>query len=74
MQLWNWKGLDIVNAHERDVSVYVEGMKIGLDLVSSGKVDLASLITHRFPLDEINSAFGIAARKAEGYVKGTIDL
>src|SRR3954471_10831711 len=27
MQLWNWKGLDVINAHERDAAVYVSGMK-----------------------------------------------
>src|SRR5690606_34552396 len=24
MQLWNWRGLDVVNAHERDPVVYLE--------------------------------------------------
>ena len=27
MQLWNWRGLDVVNAHERDPRVYVDGMR-----------------------------------------------
>jgi predicted dehydrogenase len=29
MQLWNWRGLDVVNAHERDPAVYVRGMRGG---------------------------------------------
>ena len=27
MQSWNWKGLDVINAHERDPQVYVAGME-----------------------------------------------
>src|SRR4029079_5015193 len=29
MQLWNWRGLDVVNAHERDPAAYLEGMRQG---------------------------------------------
>ena len=25
MQLWNWRGIDVINAHERDPEVYVAG-------------------------------------------------
>jgi hypothetical protein len=24
---WNWRGIDVINAHERDEAVYVEGIK-----------------------------------------------
>ena len=27
MQLWNWRGLDVINAHERDPKFIVEGMR-----------------------------------------------
>ncbi len=26
MQLWNWRGLDVINAHERDTAVYIDGI------------------------------------------------
>ena len=29
MQLWNWRGLDVINAHERDPQAYVDGMRRG---------------------------------------------
>jgi len=31
-------------------------------LVFSGKVDVAPLITHRFPLDRVTEAFALASR------------
>src|SRR5690606_25646929 len=30
MQMWNWRGLDVINAHERDPRVYVEGMRAAI--------------------------------------------
>ncbi len=34
MQLWNWRGLDVINAHERDPKVYLEGIRLAVDAVS----------------------------------------
>lgn len=74
MQQWNWKGLDVTNAHERDPMVYVAGMRAGLDLVAQGRVKLAELVTHRFPLEQINEAFSLAHAKPPEYVKATVDM
>src|SRR3954454_23125309 len=27
MQLWNWRGLDVINAHEREQQVYINGIR-----------------------------------------------
>ena len=43
MQLWNWRGLDVINAHERDPAVYVEGVRAAVDAVSRGELDPAPL-------------------------------
>ncbi len=71
---WNWMAFQIINGHVRSPRIYVEGMKIGLDLMESGKLSMAPLITHRFALKEINRAFETAAGKPEGFVKGVIAL
>ncbi len=69
---WNWMAFDVVNGHVRSSRTYVSGMKTGLALLESGKLDMKPLITHRFPLKEIGPAFDIASAKHEGFVKGVI--
>lgn len=72
MQLWNWRGLDVVNAHERDLAVYRRGMEEGVALAAAGELDLEPLLTHRFPLAEINRAFAVAAARPEGFLKALV--
>src|SRR5207237_8212276 len=45
MQLWNWRGLDVINAHERDPAVYVDGMNAAVEAVSRGALDPRPLYT-----------------------------
>lgn len=40
-----------------------------IDLISSGRVDVSQIVTHRFPLDEIREAFRVAADKHTGSIK-----
>jgi NADPH2:quinone reductase len=72
MQLWNWRGLDVINAHERDPQIYKSGMEEGVRLLAEGGLDLAPLITHTFPLSEINRAFATAEERPEGFLKSVV--
>ncbi|HEY6916103.1 MAG TPA: zinc-binding dehydrogenase [Allosphingosinicella sp.] len=72
MQLWNWRGLDVVNAHERDPAVYVQGIRDGVKAVEEGKLDLAPLLTHSYPLDELGAALDATRDKPEGFVKAMV--
>ena len=72
MQMWNWRGLDVVNAHERDHAVYVRGMRDAVDAVRSGRLAPASLYTHVFPLERIGEAMDVASRRPEGFVKALL--
>jgi threonine dehydrogenase-like Zn-dependent dehydrogenase len=69
---WNWMAFQIVNGHTRTQSAYVDGMRVGLDLVGLGKLNMTPLVTHTFPVDDINLAFETAAAKGEDFVKGVV--
>ncbi|MEM2703436.1 MAG: zinc-binding dehydrogenase, partial [Candidatus Bathyarchaeia archaeon] len=72
MERWNWKGLDVINAHERETEVYMEGMRIGINLLSKGKIKIKPLITHTYPLEQINRAFTDVETKIKGLIKAVI--
>lgn len=72
MEMWNWKAFDLLNAHERRVDVQMDSMRRGLDLVASGKIEIASLLSHRFPLDEIDRGFQALHEKPPGFLKSLI--
>jgi 2-desacetyl-2-hydroxyethyl bacteriochlorophyllide A dehydrogenase len=74
MQLWNWRGLDVINAHERDPQVYVAGMREAIAFVEAGILDPRPLYTHTFKLAELPSAFAAMERSPEGFVKALITL
>jgi 2-desacetyl-2-hydroxyethyl bacteriochlorophyllide A dehydrogenase len=44
-----------------------------LELVRSGRVDLAPMVTHRFSLDDVATAFATAAAKADGAIKVVVN-
>jgi threonine dehydrogenase-like Zn-dependent dehydrogenase len=72
MQLWNWNGIDVINAHERDPAVYRSGMEEGVRLLAEGELDLEPLITHTFPLADINQAFRMTEERPEGFLKSVV--
>jgi threonine dehydrogenase-like Zn-dependent dehydrogenase len=69
LQHWNWCGLDVINAHERDAERYVEGLRAALDAVAAGRLQPSPLLTHRFGLDELAAAYAISRRRPDGFVK-----
>jgi threonine dehydrogenase-like Zn-dependent dehydrogenase len=69
MQLWNWRGLDVVNAHEREPAVYAAGLRRAVQAVNAGWLDTSALITHRYGLDELNDAYRLSRHRPEGFVK-----
>ncbi|MFP5297011.1 MAG: L-iditol 2-dehydrogenase, partial [Alphaproteobacteria bacterium] len=72
MQLWNWRGLDVVNAHERDPAVYVEGMREAVEAVASGRLDPRPLYSHAYPLDRLGEALDATRDKPDGFVKALV--
>jgi threonine dehydrogenase-like Zn-dependent dehydrogenase len=72
MQMWNWKAIDVVNAHVRRREDLLESMRIGLELEAKGLIDLGSLVSHRFSLDEVDQAYAALRDKPPGFVKGVV--
>ncbi len=72
MRLWNWRGIDVVNAHERDPLVYALGVAEAAAAVAESRLDPAPLFTHRFPFSELNAAFAHLQRRPEGFCKALV--
>jgi threonine dehydrogenase-like Zn-dependent dehydrogenase len=74
MWLWNWRGLDVINAHERDPKIYVQGMREAVEAVASGRLDPSSLYTHTFPLDRLDEALNTTRDRPDGFLKALVTL
>lgn len=72
MQLWNWRGLDVINAHERDQQIYLRGIRDAIDAVVSGQLDPTPLYTHRFPLDRLGDALDATRDRPDGFLKALV--
>ncbi len=74
MQLWNWRGLDVINAHERDPQVYLDGIRAAVDAVASGRLDPSSLYTHSYALDELGRALDDTRDRPDGFLKALVTM
>ena len=72
MQMWNWKGIDVINAHERDPAVNLQGLREAVEAVASGRLDPAPLYTHRYPLERLGEALAATRDKPRGFVKALV--
>jgi threonine dehydrogenase-like Zn-dependent dehydrogenase len=72
MQLWNWRGLDVINAHERDPAIYLQGMQSAARWVARRHIDLNRLFTHRFPLEGLADALNVTAQRPDGFIKALV--
>ena len=74
MWLWNWRGLDVINAHERDPRVYLAGMREAVDAVASGRLDPRPLYTHSFPLGRLGEALDATRDRPDGFLKAVVTV
>ena len=72
MQLWNWRGFDVANAHERDPQVSLRGMREAVEAIERGTVDPKMLITHRYPLDRLGEALDATRDRPGNFVKAVV--
>ncbi|HET7315750.1 MDR/zinc-dependent alcohol dehydrogenase-like family protein [Salinisphaera sp.] len=74
MQMWNWRGIDVINAHERDPAVALDGVRRAIEAVDRGKLDLARLVTHDYPLHELGEAMRAVQQRSQGLTKAVITM
>ena len=72
MWLWNWRGIDVINAHERDPKAYIEGIREAVDAVASGRLDPSELYTHRYRLDQLDEALNATRDRPDGFLKALV--
>lgn len=72
MQLWNWRGLDVINAHERDPEVYTEGIRLAVAAVAEGRMDPRPLLTHTYGLDQLADALEATRTRPDGFMKALV--
>ncbi|MCL4302849.1 MAG: zinc-binding dehydrogenase [Anaerolineae bacterium] len=69
---WTTLGAIILPAHPSFSLDQMDDMRRAIDGLARGVFPMDKLITHRFPLDNIQAAFEIAMTGADGYIKGVI--
>ncbi|NBJ10968.1 MDR/zinc-dependent alcohol dehydrogenase-like family protein [Microvirga arsenatis] len=72
MWLWNWRGIDVINAHERDPKIYMEGLREAVDAIASGRLDPSTLYTHTYPLDRLGEALDATRDRPDGFIKALV--
>ncbi len=73
MKAWNWKSIDVINGHIRNMEKKIEAMKRGIDLLETGRLHTASLVKE-YSLQQINRAFEEVIQKQRGIFKASISF
>jgi threonine dehydrogenase-like Zn-dependent dehydrogenase len=74
VQLWNWRGIDVINAHERDPDLVRRGVREAAAAVADGWFDPAPLYTHTFELEQLGRALDAVVEHPDGFVKALVTM
>jgi threonine dehydrogenase-like Zn-dependent dehydrogenase len=74
LQQWNWRGIDVINAHERDPRIYAQGLREAVAAVEDGRLDPFPLLTHGFPLERLADALRITETRPDGFMKSWVEM
>lgn len=72
LQLWNWRGFDVINAHERDPRVYLAGMAAAVNAVAGGRLNPTLLYTHTFAFRDLGGALDAMRDRPDGFLKALV--
>jgi len=62
----------VVNGYTGNSQRRLDAMANGLRLVGERRVNFGRLITHRFGLDDVDTAFGLFDERPAGFLKAVI--
>lgn len=74
MQQWNWRALDVINAHERSTARYIGGVERAIAAVMDGRLDPFALFTHDVQLDSLDRAFELMRSRPDGFMKALLRM
>jgi len=63
VQLWNKRGLNVINAHERGQSRYLEGLKEANAAVVQGRINPQPFFCLLFPKKQYSKLFEVQQQK-----------
>jgi threonine dehydrogenase-like Zn-dependent dehydrogenase len=72
MQQWNWKGLDVVNAHEREPAIYRRGVEEAIEACATGLLTPERLYTNMYSLEDLGLALKTTRDRPDGFVKALV--
>jgi threonine dehydrogenase-like Zn-dependent dehydrogenase len=72
MQQWNWRGLDVINAHERSNERYAAGVQKAIQAALEGRLDPFPLLTHTVSLGSIDHGFKLMRERPDGFIKALL--
>jgi threonine dehydrogenase-like Zn-dependent dehydrogenase len=72
VQLWNWRGIDVVNAHERAREIQLAGIRDAAAAIDGGRFDPSALYTHTYPLDRLGDALDAMVERPDGFLKALV--
>lgn len=74
VRLWNMKGLNIINGHDKRMRMRGEYVRTYMDLVRRGKISFREYMTNGYSLEEIDRGFSDMVNRAPGYIKGYVRI
>jgi threonine dehydrogenase-like Zn-dependent dehydrogenase len=74
VQQWNWKALDVINAHERSIERYAGGVQRAIDAILAGRMDPFRFLTHDLPVQRLDEAFEMTRSRPDGFVKAVVRI
>ncbi|MDT0676654.1 MDR/zinc-dependent alcohol dehydrogenase-like family protein [Autumnicola musiva] len=69
VQMLNWRGIDMISAHERDSQKYIDGIKKAILAIQKNEMNPFPFFTHTFQPGEMEEAYRHLTERPDGFIK-----